>query len=77
MRGNRQLEHQFRQRLLRRRAVRPEHLGTPGRTQVRAPRGPRDPRGADRDRVEDAADAGLGCVAVLHEPTRHALTALR
>src|SRR5690606_33473463 len=45
----------------------PEHLGAPGRAQVRAPRRPRHPRRADRHRRGDPRQAGLGRLAVLHQ----------
>ncbi len=45
-----QLAHQQRQRLLRRPAVRPGHVGGHRRPEVRPPRGPRHPRAADRRR---------------------------
>ena len=63
MRGRRQLGHQHRQRLLRRRAVRPEHLGAPGWTAIRAARRPGHPRRTTRDRRGHPGTSGLGRLA--------------
>ncbi|MCV7084127.1 16S rRNA (adenine(1518)-N(6)/adenine(1519)-N(6))-dimethyltransferase RsmA [Mycolicibacterium insubricum] len=74
LRVRRQLGHQHRQRLLRRRAVRRRHLAGPRWRQVRTARRPGHPRRADRHRFEDPGRAGLGRLAGVQLADRRALT---
>jgi resuscitation-promoting factor RpfB len=67
-RGRRQLGHQHRQRLLRRRAVQPGHLGAQWWTALCAARRPGHPRRADRNRRGHSGTAGLGRLARMRRP---------